>query len=126
MSVRILPGVDADTHAHVMTGHAQSKFGLPPEVAAPLIARIESTPTLRMQGLHVHVGSQILSVEPFAAAVRAVAAVGQFPVYDLGGGLGVRYSYGDDAPSVASYLDALIGAARDLLAADAELIVDLD
>ena len=45
-----------------------------------------------MQGLHVHVGSQILDVEPFAQSVAPVAALGEFPVYDLGGGLGARYT----------------------------------
>src|SRR4051794_1146036 len=59
--VRIIPGVTADVHAHVMTGHEGSKFGLLPEDAAPLIARIERSPRLRMRGLHVHVGSQILA-----------------------------------------------------------------
>ena len=46
-----------------------------------------------MRGLHIHVGSQIVAVEPFAAGRRADAALGEFPVYDLGGGLGARYSY---------------------------------
>ncbi|MGZ4799784.1 MAG: diaminopimelate decarboxylase [Acidimicrobiia bacterium] len=122
--VRILPGVTADTHAHVLTGHERSKFGLAPASAAKLIARIESIPQLRMRGLHVHIGSQILAVEPFAEAVRAVAALGEFPVYDLGGGLGVRYTYDDEPPSVASYLDALVGAAREHLPASAELIIE--
>ena len=68
--------------------------------AAPLIARIERSPTLRMRGLHVHVGSQILDVEPFADSVAPVAALGEFEVYDLGGGLGARYTYADHPPSV--------------------------
>ena len=110
--VRIIPGVTADTHAHVLTGHESSKFGLAPAAAAKLITRIESIPRLRMRGLHVHVGSQILAVDPFVEAVRAVAALGEFPIYDLGGGLGVRYTYDDEPPPVASYLDALVGAAR--------------
>src|SRR3954449_4976907 len=67
--VRIIPGVTADTHAHVLTGHEGSKFGLVPADAEPLIRRIERSPRLRMQGLHVHVGSQILEVEPFAESV---------------------------------------------------------
>ena len=45
-----------------------------------------------MRGLHVHVGSQILDVEPFAASVAPIAALGEFEVYDLGGGLGARYT----------------------------------
>lgn len=122
--VRIIPGVIAATHASVLTGHARSKFGLAPAAASALIRRIEAIPRLRMRGLHVHVGSQILAVEPFAAAVEAIAAVGEFPVYDLGGGLGVRYSYGDEPPSVGRYLDALADAARAYLSADAELVVE--
>jgi diaminopimelate decarboxylase len=122
--VRVIPGVEADTHAHVLTGHAGSKFGLAPAAAAELIRRIDHNPRLRMRGLHVHVGSQILDVEPFARSVAPVAALGEFPVYDLGGGLGARYTYDDRPPSVPEYLDALVGAAREHLPAEAELIVE--
>ena len=122
--VRVIPGVTADTHAHVLTGHEGSKFGLMPADAARLIARIERSPRLRMRGLHVHVGSQILAVEPFADSVAPVAALGEFEIYDLGGGLGARYSYDDHAPTVDAYLDALIGAAREHLPAAAELIIE--
>ena len=117
--VRIVPGVTADTHAAVLTGHERSKFGLAPAAARKVIARLESSPRLRMRGLHVHVGSQIVQVEPFVEAVRAVAALGEFPVYDLGGGLGVRYTFGDDPPSVPAYLDAIVGAADEHLPAGA-------
>src|SRR3954447_16066288 len=122
--VRVIPGVEARTHAHVLTGHAGSKFGLAPAAAAELIRRIERSPRLRMQGLHVHVGSQILDVEPFVQSVAPVAALGEFPVYDLGGGLGARYTYDDRPPGVGDYLDALVGAAREHLPAAAELIVE--
>ncbi len=122
--VRVIPGVSADTHAHVLTGHEGSKFGLLPGEAARLIARIERSPRLRMRGVHVHVGSQILDVEPFADSVAPIAALGTFDVYDLGGGLGARYTYTDQPPSVAAYLDALIGAAREHLPPEAELIVE--
>ena len=122
--VRVIPNVTADTHAHVLTGHAGSKFGLLPEDAAKLIARIERSPRLNMRGLHVHVGSQILAVEPFAESVAPLAALGEFEVYDLGGGLGARYTYDDHPPSVAEYLDALIGAAHAHLPAAAEIIVE--
>jgi diaminopimelate decarboxylase len=122
--VRVIPNVTADTHAHVLTGHASSKFGLLPEDAAPLIARIERSPRLNMRGLHVHVGSQILAVEPFADSVAPLAALGEFEIYDLGGGLGARYTYDDHPPTVAAYLDALIGAANAHLPAAAELIIE--
>ena len=77
--VRIIPGVTADTHAHVLTGHESSKFGLAPDVAARLITRIESIPKLVMRGLHVHIGSQILAVEPFAEAVHRDCDAGRVP-----------------------------------------------
>jgi diaminopimelate decarboxylase len=122
--VRVIPGVTADTHSHILTGHEGSKFGLAPAAAAQLIKRIEASPRLDMRGLHVHVGSQILDVEPFAESVGPIAALGEFAVYDLGGGLGARYTWTDDRPSVAAYLDALIGAARAHLPAAAEIIIE--
>ncbi len=122
--MRVIPGVTADTHAHVLTGHEGSKFGLAPTAATALISRIETSPRLRMQGLHVHVGSQILDVAPFAASVAAVARLGEFPIYDLGGGLGARYTWADEPPSVAEYLDALVGAAREHLPGQAQLVIE--
>jgi len=122
--VRVIPGVTADVHAHVMTGHEGSKFGLAPPAAAELIARIERSDRITMRGLHVHVGSQILDTAPFARSVAPVAALGAFDIYDLGGGLGARYSYADQPPAVGEYLDALIGAAREHLPADAQVIIE--
>ena len=77
-----------------------------------------------MRGLHVHVGSQILAVEPFADSVAPLAALGEFEIYDLGGGLGSRYTYADEPPTIAQYLDALIGAAQEHLPAAAEIIIE--
>jgi diaminopimelate decarboxylase len=122
--VRVIPGVAADTHAHMLTGHEGSKFGLAPAAAADVIRRIERSQRLNMQGLHVHVGSQILDVEPFAQSVEPLAALGEFPVYDLGGGLGARYTWSETPPSVVEYLDALVGAAREHLPAESELLIE--
>jgi diaminopimelate decarboxylase len=122
--VRVIPGVQASTHAAHATGHEGSKFGLSPLAAKQAIARIEASDRLRMLGLHTHVGSQILRAEELAAAVAPLAAVGQYPVYDLGGGLGARYTYSDDPPSLDEYLDALIGAAREHLPAGARILIE--
>jgi len=122
--VRVIPGVTAQTHDSVLTGHDDSKFGVSTAQAVGLIQRIEASPRLRMRGLHLHVGSQILDVEPFADAVGALAGLGSFDVYDLGGGLGARYTWADRPPTVASYLDALTAAAREHLPAEAELILE--
>jgi diaminopimelate decarboxylase len=122
--VRVIPGVTADTHAHVLTGHEGSKFGLAPAAASALIRRIEDSPRLRMRGVHAHVGSQILEAEPLAAAVAPLAALGEFDIYDLGGGLGARYTWADQPPTIAEYLDVLIAAAREHLPPDAQIIIE--
>jgi diaminopimelate decarboxylase len=122
--VRVIPGVRASTYAAVATGHEGSKFGLMPDQAREAIRRIEASPKLRLDGLHTHVGSQILSVDEMAAAVAPLARLGEFPVYDLGGGLGARYTYGDHPPSVAAYADAMVEQARALLPAGARLLIE--
>ena len=122
--VRVIPGVQASTHAAHATGHEGVKFGLTPRVAREAIARLQRSDRLRMDGLHTHVGSQIMVPEELAAAVEPLAALGRFPVYDLGGGLGARYTYGDHPPSLDRYLDVLIDAARAHLPADARILIE--
>jgi diaminopimelate decarboxylase len=122
--VRVIPGITADTHAHVLTGHEGSKFGLAPEAATDLIKRIERSSRLRMRGVHAHVGSQILEAQPLADAVAPLAALGEFEIYDLGGGLGARYTWSDQPPSVPEYLDVLIQAAREHLPQHAKIIIE--
>lgn len=122
--VRVIPGVDAATHASQATGHAGSKFGLMPDDARAAIARIEASPRLRLDGVHTHVGSQLLNVEQLAAAVAPIAALGTFDVYDLGGGLGVRYTYDEHPPSLDDYAEAMVAQARALLPPDSRIIVE--
>ena len=71
--VRVIPGVEAATHASQATGHAGSKFGLMPDDAREAIARIERSPVLQLDGVHTHVGSQLLNVDQLAAAVEPIA-----------------------------------------------------
>jgi diaminopimelate decarboxylase len=122
--VRIIPGVAPETHESQSTGGADSKFGLPLDQARQAIARIENSDKLRLDGLHLHIGSQILDTEPFARAVEAVSVLGEFPVYDVGGGLGVRYTLKDEAPTVEQYLDTIAGAASAYLPAGAKLVIE--
>jgi diaminopimelate decarboxylase len=122
--VRIVPGVESSTYAAYATGHSGSKFGLHPAAATEAIARIEASDRLRMDGLHTHVGSQILVAGELAAAVAPLAAVGEYPVYDLGGGLGCRYTYADHPPSLGEYLDTLVGAAREHLPSGARILIE--
>ncbi|WP_273736087.1 diaminopimelate decarboxylase [Mycolicibacterium septicum] len=122
--VRVIPGVEAATHASQATGHAGSKFGLMPADARAAIARIDASPRLRMDGVHTHVGSQLLNVEQLAAAVEPIAALGTFDVYDLGGGLGVRYTYDEHPPSLDDYAEAMVAQARELLRHESRIIVE--
>ena len=122
--VRVIPGVEAATHASQATGHAGSKFGLMPDDARGAIARIERSSKIRLDGVHTHVGSQLLNVEQLAAAVEPIAALGTFEVYDLGGGLGVRYTYDEHPPSLDDYADAMVSQAKALLPKDSRIIVE--
>ena len=122
--IRIIPGVAPETHESQSTGGADSKFGLPLDQAREAIVRIRSSDKLRLDGLHLHIGSQILDTEPFARAVEAVSVLGEFPVYDVGGGLGVRYTLKDEAPTVEQYLDTIATAAGNYLPAGAKLVIE--
>ncbi|MGN6220682.1 MAG: diaminopimelate decarboxylase [Microbacterium sp.] len=122
--VRVIPGVVSSTHPHVQTGQVGTKFGLTPPAARRLIARIEASPLLDLRGVHAHVGSQIMDPAELAAAVAPLAALGTFPVYDLGGGLGARYTTEDRPAPVDEYVDALLAAARAHLPAEAEIIIE--
>ena len=84
--IRVIPGVRPDTYEAQATGQAGSKFGLPIPAARAAIDRLRHSDKLRLDGVHAHIGSQILDTEPYARAVEAVAGLGDFSVYNLGGG----------------------------------------
>jgi len=110
--VRVTPDVRGDTHDHISTGQADSKFGFGMDEAGEAIARIEQVPGLRLAGLHAHIGSQLLELDPFRREVAELARLGSFEVWDLGGGVGVRYvSDQPEPPSTAAYVQALVDAA---------------
>jgi diaminopimelate decarboxylase len=122
--VRINPSVPGRTHAAMDTGSPDSKFGVAIEDAPALLERIAAVPQLELRGLHVHIGSQLLDLDGFGRAAEAIAALGRFPVYDLGGGLGIAYRPQDRAPSVDDYAEATVAALTQHLDPDAKLIVE--
>ncbi|MFC7764769.1 diaminopimelate decarboxylase family protein [Leucobacter soli] len=81
-------------------------------------------PLMELDGVHVHIGSQILNVDQFAQAVDSISRSGTFRTYDIGGGLGVKYTYDEVAPSVEEYLDRVVEAAAAHLPADARLVIE--
>ncbi|GAB2555256.1 diaminopimelate decarboxylase [Leucobacter ruminantium] len=124
LMLRVIPGVEAKTHASQATGGSDSKFGLPMDQALAAIERMRAHPLMEFEGVHLHIGSQILEVEQFAEAVEKISTAGEFETYDVGGGVGVKYTYSDDAPTVEAYLDAVVNAAREHLPADAKLMIE--
>jgi diaminopimelate decarboxylase len=113
--IRVTPDVRGDTHDAISTGQANSKFGFGIDEARAAIARLQASDSLRLDGLHMHIGSQILELEPFRAAVAAVADLGDFPVYNLGGGLGVAYTPDQQPPSIEDYVAAKVAAVDDYI-----------
>ena len=122
--VRVNPAVHGVTHEAIDTGSATSKFGVALEQAPALIDRVDAIAGLQLEGLHVHIGSQLLDLEGFGRAAAAIAALGDFSVYDLGGGLGISYRPGERAPSIADYAEATVRALHEHLSPRARLIVE--
>jgi diaminopimelate decarboxylase len=122
--VRVTPGVVADTHAAILTGHAGSKFGFPLDDAPAAIERLRSAAWADLRGIHIHIGSQLFDLGPWREAVRAIATLGEFDAYDLGGGLAVAYTPERRPPSVSEYVSAMIATADELLGPGRQLSLE--
>ena len=122
--IRVTPDVAGETHGAISTGQADSKFGFSMDQAPEAISRARTTPHLKLVGLHAHIGSQLLELEPFRAAIRALATLGDFEVYNLGGGLGVAYLTADRSPSFADYIDTIVDAVHESLGSDKRLLLE--
>ncbi|MDQ6909321.1 MAG: diaminopimelate decarboxylase [Actinomycetota bacterium] len=115
--VRVTPGVEAHTHEYVMTGQVDSKFGfgLASGEAAQAVARVTASAGTELTGIHAHIGSQIFLVESFAKAIEVLADfVRPLEVAELcmGGGLGVPYVEGEEAPTITQWAAGLQEASR--------------
>ena len=119
--IRVAPGVAADTHTHIQTGKADTKFGLAlaDGSAKQAVSAALKAPNLRLRGINCHIGSQILDVTPFVETARVMVDFASqvrdelgytIEELDLGGGLGVRYSSDDRPPSVDEFAEAVTGA----------------
>jgi diaminopimelate decarboxylase len=112
VQLRITPDVAGDTHHAISTGQADSKFGVGLAEAPALIERLGD----RLEGLHLHIGSQLLDLDPFRRAIAALAPlIGDLPLVNLGGGLGVPYAGGQAPPSYEDYARAKVEAVREHL-----------
>ncbi len=99
IAIRVNPDVDPQTHIYTSTGKKENKFGLDLERARAAYQRADACASLEIAGLHMHIGSQILTAEPWGQALEKVrdlcremkAVHPSFRFLDIGGGLGIRY-----------------------------------
>jgi len=108
VSIRINPDVDAETHAYITTAKAENKFGINLKQAEELCLRKQRFPHVVIAGLHIHIGSQIVTSKPFVRAItRALTFMDRlkqkgvcFEFLNIGGGLGIVYK--DEKPQTAA------------------------
>ncbi|OFV89757.1 MAG: diaminopimelate decarboxylase [Acidobacteria bacterium RIFCSPLOWO2_12_FULL_65_11] len=119
VAVRINPDVDARSHPHISTGLKINKFGIPFDEATTLLVSLSGRPRLKLVAVHVHVGSQITTLEPIRRAAALAAEMAgalqregvALEYLDLGGGLGISYD-GHRVPSPEEYASALVDSVR--------------
>jgi diaminopimelate decarboxylase len=115
VAVRVNPDIDALSHPHISTGLRINKFGLPIDDARGLLEGIPLRSALQLVAVHVHIGSQITTLDPLRKAARLAAGLSwhlqgrgvHLEYVDLGGGLGVSYD-GSEVPPIADYVAALV------------------
>jgi diaminopimelate decarboxylase len=115
VAVRVNPDIDAGTHPHISTGLNINKFGVPLEQAGALYRKMSGQPGLQPVGIHVHLGSQIISTEPLQRGAAVVVRLAKelqgagIPLdhIEIGGGLGISYD-GSRAPTAAEYAAAIL------------------
>jgi diaminopimelate decarboxylase len=122
--LRITPGVDPVTHHMISTGQADSKFGFSLDDAPAAIERVRAVEGLQLAGLHMHIGSQLLELEPYRESIAALATLGDFHTYDLGGGLGAAYTADEQPPSIETWVGTVLATARSVLGRDKRILLE--
>lgn len=115
VALRLNPDIDAKTHAKTTTGKKGNKFGMDIERAEQLAEKVLADPRLSLRGIHMHLGSPILTTEPYAAAVvKAAEVVARFRArghdtrwINLGGGFGINYRQQEAKPASA-YAEVIV------------------
>jgi diaminopimelate decarboxylase len=119
--IRISPGIDPHTHAHLKTGLIDSKFGFPLPLAEEAITEAMASSSLELAGLHYHIGSQILDLAPFKQAIDLALDFAadmdnkhgfKLKELNIGGGLGIAYTEEQQPPSVDMFAEAIANALK--------------
>jgi len=122
VQLRVAPGISPDTHPSISTGGPNTKFGFGLQHAGAAIERLDASHKLDLEGLHLHIGSQIYDVESFRTALEAMAHLATHGMVNLGGGLGVAYVNAEHPPSIDDYVAAKVDAVRDVMGADVRIL----
>ncbi len=120
VALRLNPDIDARTHEKTTTGRKGNKFGMDIERASELAAKVLTNPHLQLSGIHMHLGSPILSTEPYERAGRkAVEVVRDYrskghPIdcINLGGGFGISYKH-EEGPPASEYAKVIVPAIKE-------------
>ena len=121
--VRVTPGVRPHTHDFVQTGQQDSKFGfgLSDGLAAEAVSRLRDAPHLGLVGIHAHIGSQIFALDSYRREVEVLfIALDEWRrdfgfeccIFNIGGGLGIRYTEADMPSSIAEFAHVSVTAVR--------------
>ena len=110
--IRVTPGIKPSTHSFIQTGQVDSKFGINLDEIERAVERCAQA-GLVLRGLHAHIGSQIFELGVFEKLGEVIAGMGEYPLINLGGGLGIPYTAADEPPSLDEYVDALLGGVPD-------------
>ena len=118
--LRVNPDVDPKTHRYITTGKKLTKFGLDIEEAVAFFEKYSDLPSLNLTGLHMHIGSQITTIDPYVEALNKMLSLidilrargHKIEWLDLGGGFGADYQT-DTAPLAPAYADAIVDLLRD-------------
>jgi diaminopimelate decarboxylase len=108
--LRVTPGIKPSTHSYIQTGQEDSKFGFGLDDVERAVEACSGA-GLQLDGLHAHIGSQVLELEGFERLAEVLSGIGDFPLLNLGGGLGIAYTRDEHPPSIEEYVDALLSRA---------------
>jgi diaminopimelate decarboxylase len=121
VAIRVNPDVDAETHPYISTGLMQNKFGLNIAEAVDLFTMGSKLKNIEFTGIDMHIGSQIVKIDPFAEAIDKLSAV-YFDLkakgihlkhFDTGGGIGVSYT-GEEVFTIEDFASTLISRLKKL------------
>ncbi len=136
VSIRVNPDIEADTHAHIATGHDEAKFGVPVEDVGDALAIIFESSRLELVGVGNHIGSQLTSTEGYCDAARKIVALfgeldralaarsrDRLRQIDFGGGFGIDYGSGC-AVKPRDFAQRLVDMTRASISSDVTIVVE--